>query len=118
VIGIVIGALLLPALLLATWIGTWFIRRSRRWLYYFPAGLAAVLLVAAVTFGAPKTPCESSAPMTCVDNVSLFGTANLLTGFWTWIALLALTALIEVARQLAAISRLRRTAEPIEHQSR
>jgi zinc transporter ZupT len=116
---IIVGVLLLPALLIATWIGTWFIRRSRRWLYYFPAGLAAVLLVAAVTFLAPRAPCESSTPMACVDDVSLFGTANLLTGFWTWLILLAVTALIEVARHLAYIWRLRRTTdEPVEHQSR
>jgi hypothetical protein len=41
---IVAGALLLPALLVATWMRVWFVHRSRRWLYYFPAGLAAVLI--------------------------------------------------------------------------
>jgi hypothetical protein len=40
-------------------------------------------------------------------------------GFLAWLVLLALTALIELGRHLAYISRLRRTAdEPVGHQSR
>lgn len=108
---IIIGALLLPALLVATWIAMWFVRKSKRWLYYFPAGLAAVVLLVAVVFLAPQASCESSTPMTCVDDLSLFGTANVLTGFWTWVILLALTGLIELGRHLAYLARLRRTTD-------
>jgi bacteriorhodopsin len=106
---IVAGVLLLPALLTATWIAVWFVHRSRRWLYYFPAGLAAVILLAATVFLTPRPPCESSAPAMCLDDVSLFGTGNVLTGFWTWLILLALTGLVELTRHLAYVSRLRRT---------
>jgi hypothetical protein len=45
----------------------------------------------------------------CLDDVSLFGTGNVLTGFWTWLILLALTGLVELTRHLAYVSRLRRT---------
>jgi hypothetical protein len=108
---IVVGALLLPTLLIATWIAVWFVHRRRRWLSYFAAGLAAVLLTAAVVLLAPQTSCESSNPIACVDDVSLFGTANLLTGFWTWLVLLALTGLVELTRHLTYVARLRRTTD-------
>jgi hypothetical protein len=105
---IIVGVLLLPALLVATWIAMWF---SRRWLVYFPAALAAVLLLAAVVFLAPRPACSSSAPAMCLDDLSLFGTGNVLTGFWTWLTLLVLTGLIELTRHVAHIARLRRTAD-------
>jgi len=108
---IVIGALLLPALLIATWIAMWFVHKSKRWLYYFPAGLAAAILLAAVVLLTPRAPCESSTPMACVDDLSLFGTATMLTGFWTWVILLALTGLIELGRHLAYLARLRHTTD-------
>ena len=91
---VIIGALLLPALLIATWIAVWFVHKSKRWLYYFPAGLVAVILLAAVVLLTPHAPCESSTPAMCLDDLSVFGTANMLTGFWTWVILLALTGLI------------------------
>lgn len=110
---IIVGALLLPALLIGTWVATWFVRRSRRWLYYFPAALAAVGLVAAVTFLTPHPACESSSPMMCLDDVSLFGTANTLTGFSAWLILLLITGAVELAQHLAYVSRLRRTTDEI-----
>jgi len=115
---IIIGALLLPALLIATWIAMWFVHKSKRWLYYFPAGLAAVILLTAVVFLTPQAPCDSP-PITCGDDLHLFGTANMLTGFWIWIVLLALTGLIELARHLAYLARLRRTTDesPTDHPS-
>ena len=110
---IIVWALLLPALLVGTWVAMWFVRRSRRWLYYFPAALAAVLLVAAVTFLTPHAACESSSPVMCLDDVSLFGTANTLTGFSTWLVLLVITGVVELVWHLAYVSRLRRTTDEL-----
>jgi hypothetical protein len=108
---IVVGALLLPALLIATWIRIWFVRRSRRWLYFFPAGLAAVILIAAVTLLTPKAPCTSSVPIACVDDVTLFGVGETLTSSLTWVVLLAITGVVELVRHLAYIARLRPTTD-------
>jgi hypothetical protein len=110
-LSIIVGALLLPALLIGTWVAMWFVRRSRRWLYYFPAALAAVLLVAAVTFLSPHTACGSSSPVMCLDDISLFGTANMLTGFSTWLILLVITGVVELVQHLAYVFRLRRTTD-------
>jgi hypothetical protein len=100
---IIVGtALLLPAALLATWLGMWFVRRPYRWLWFFAGGLAALAVLAAVVLGTPRVPCRSSAPMMCLDDLSLFGVANLLTGFWTWAGLLAVTGLGELIRYFSA----------------
>jgi bacteriorhodopsin len=114
---IVIGALLLPVLLIGAWIAMWFVHKSKRWLYYFPAGLAAMILLAAVVFLSPRVPCPSSAPAMCLDDFSVFGLANTYTGLWAWIILLALTGLIELGRHLAYRARLRRTTDesPIDY---
>lgn len=108
---IVVSVLLLPALLIATWLPMWLVHKSKRWLYYFPAGLGAVIVLQAVVFLAPRSPCESSNPAMCLDDLSVFGTANALFGFGTWVILLVLTGLIELGRHLAYVARLRRTTE-------
>jgi hypothetical protein len=95
------GFLLVPAGLVAGWIAVWFVHRPRRWLYYFPAGLGAVVLCAVVVALWPKGDCESSTPMMCVSDVTLFGVANALTGFWTWLGLLVTTGVVELVRLLA-----------------
>jgi hypothetical protein len=108
-LSIVVGALLLPALLIGGWGATWSVPRSRRWIYYFPVALAVVLLVAAVAVLTPRRACASSSPMMCLDDVSLFGMANALSGVLTWVVLLAVTGGVELARHVAYVSRLRRT---------
>jgi len=106
----VVGVLLAPALLIAAWVRLWFVRRHRRWHYYFPAALAAVLLVAAVTDLIPKPPC-TTVPTACVDDVSLSGVLGTLAGLVTWLVLLVVTAVVELSRHVAYVSRLRRTTD-------
>jgi hypothetical protein len=51
----------------------WFVHRPSCWLYYFPAGLVAVILLAAVVFLTPHASCESSSPAMRLDDLSVFG---------------------------------------------
>jgi len=55
----------------------------------------------------------------CLDDLSVFGTANTLAGFWTWVILLALTGLVELGQHVAYLARLRRTTDesPIDDPS-
>jgi bacteriorhodopsin len=116
---VIVGVLLLPALLIATWIAMWFVRKSKRWLYYFSASIVVIFGLVAVVGLAPRSPCESTNPAMCLDNVSVFGTGNTITGFYTWLGLLLLTGLVELVLHLVYLSRLRRTTDEfgIDHPS-
>lgn len=94
-------ALAVPAVLVATWAATWFFGPSRRWFYYFPLALGALLVGAAVVFLWPQPECRSTAPMMCVSDLIFFGVANLFTGFWTWLGLLVITGFVEAVGYLA-----------------
>jgi hypothetical protein len=97
----VVNSLLLPAAFLAGWVAVWFVRRPRRWRYFFLVGFGVLLLLAAALYLAPQGTCESSAPMMCVDGFTFYGVANLFSGFWTWVGLLVLTGLVELVRRLS-----------------
>ncbi len=94
-------ALVLPAILVATWAAMWFFGPARRWSYYFPAALGVLLLGVAVVYLWPTTPCRSTAPMMCVPDSAFFGVANLYTGFWTWLGMLVITGFVEGVGYLA-----------------
>jgi hypothetical protein len=116
---VIVGVLLLPLVLIATWIAMWFVRQSKRWLFYFPASLVVIFVLVAVVGLSPYSPCESTNPAMCLDDVSVFGTGNVITGFGTWLGLLLLTGLVELVLHLAYLSRLRRTTDEfgIDHRS-
>lgn len=50
--------------------------------------------------------------MMCLDDLSLFGGGNMVTGSWTWVGLLVLTGFVEFVRYLASRYTAARAAEP------
>jgi hypothetical protein len=87
--------------LAAGWFATWFVRRPLRRLWYFPSAIGLMLLVVAGIALRPHHPCQESG-LACADDYSFFAVGNLLFGFWTWLALLVVTGLVEAGRAIAS----------------
>jgi hypothetical protein len=86
----------LPVVLIAGWLVMWHFRSPGRWAGFFAAGLALMLLLVAGFALRSHQPCTDSG-LACADDYGFFVSGNLLAGCPTWLLLLVVTTIVEVA---------------------
>jgi len=94
----------LPAVMIAGWIATFYVRRPLRWLWFFAGTLTLMAGVVAGFSARPHPVCPESG-LACMDGLSFFAVGNLLFGFGTWVALLIITSLVEAGVTIASASK-------------
>jgi O-antigen ligase len=91
--------LVLPAVLVTGWLVMWLVNRPLKWIFFFVAGLALILLTV-VVFLLPRHPCTDSG-LACVSDTAFIASLNVFAGFATWLVLLVMTALFKAVVTIA-----------------